>query len=260
MCTFDFGLTSTWFIKLTLKKKLIETVKKRKESVYFEVMTIELTSSFAFLNTKLDQVYMPIFNSKMQWEVSFTVHVEQKDHSTNWNEFRSILLNEALNWYVSSPTSKVSGSSSLYRKLVFPTPVYSNPILVFLSSLYYPKPVFFQPTNSDILKNLELLLHSNTIKSHNTEVCSDWNRTFELAIEAGVCGFCSLTIGGVCYWSIYIFVQLNYSDGSWRSFARKSIEVYGHYRVYARISLFDKHNVYFTVTICFSATLIFSLT
>jgi len=48
--------------------------------------TIELTSGFALLNTKRNQVCMPVFNSKMQWQISFTVNVEQKDHSTNWKE------------------------------------------------------------------------------------------------------------------------------------------------------------------------------
>jgi len=56
---------------------------------------------------------------------------------------------------------------------VFPTGVFPNLKPVFLAIFYYRKPVFFQPPNPDILKSLEMLLHSNTTNSDNTEV-ADW--------------------------------------------------------------------------------------
>jgi len=43
----------------------------------------------------------------------------------------------------------------------------------FLAIFYYPKPVIFQLPNPSILRNLELLLHSNISDSDNTEV-ADW--------------------------------------------------------------------------------------
>jgi len=43
----------------------------------------------------------------------------------------------------------------------------------FLAIFYFPKHGFFQLLNPDILKILELLLHSNISDSDNTEV-ADW--------------------------------------------------------------------------------------
>jgi len=54
--------------------------------------------------------------------------------------------------------------------VVFPTRVFPNPKPVFLAIFHYPEPVFFQLPNLGILKNLELLLHSNISNSDNTEV------------------------------------------------------------------------------------------
>jgi len=42
-----------------------------------------------------------------------------------------------------------------------------------LAIFYYPKPGFFSTTKSGILKNLELLLHSNINDADNTKD-ADW--------------------------------------------------------------------------------------
>jgi len=45
---------------------------------------------------------------------------------------------------------------------------------VFWAIFYSPKPEFSQPTNLNILKNLELLFHSNINDTSNTEV-AEWH-------------------------------------------------------------------------------------
>ena len=55
-----------------------------------------------------------------------------------------------------------SDAVAVHATIVFPTRVIPN-----------PRSGFFQPPNPDILKKLELLLHSNISNSDNTEV-ADW--------------------------------------------------------------------------------------
>ena len=65
------------------------------------------------------------------------------------------------------------------------TLVHSVSNTFFLAFFYYPKPGFFQLLNPGILKNLELLLHSNISNSDNTKVadcaCNGQINTFELS-------------------------------------------------------------------------------
>jgi len=56
---------------------------------------------------------------------------------------------------------------------MFPAQVFPNPKPVFLGYFLLPETRFFQLPNRGILKNLELLLHSNISNFDNTEV-ADW--------------------------------------------------------------------------------------